>query len=70
MEIEVLFENDEVLVINKPVGVLVHEDGFNEGETVVDWFLGRAPEARGVGEPGKNPQNLVQRCQCVHTWVG
>lgn len=50
MEIEVLFENDDVLVINKPVGIMVHSDGHTDDETVVDWFLARTPEAKGVGE--------------------
>ncbi len=51
--IEIIFENDDVLVINKPVGLIVHEDGVTEEPTVVDWFLERVPTARGVGEPGK-----------------
>lgn len=67
MNPEILFENDDVVVINKPSGVMVHEDGFHEGETVVDWFLGRAPTARGVGEPGKNAQGKVlERSGVVH----
>lgn len=49
----ILFENDDVMVINKPYGWLVHEDGYNQNApTVVEWFVGRVPEARGVGEPG------------------
>ena len=48
----VLYEDDEVLVINKPAGIMVHADGRSAESTVVDWFLARAPEARGVCEPG------------------
>lgn len=67
MDIEILFENDDVLVINKPAGVMVHEDGHNEGETVVDWFLSRVPEARGVGEPQKNNKGEeMERSGVVH----
>lgn len=51
MEIEVIFENDDVLVINKPAGLFVHDDGHDR-ETVVDWLLQRVPEVKGVGEPG------------------
>ena len=67
MEISVLFENDDVLVISKPVGLMVHEDGKSEGETVVDWFLSHAPQAAGVGEPGTNPEGKeLNRSGVVH----
>lgn len=48
----VLYEDADVLVINKPAGIMVHADGRSTEPTVVDWFLARAPRARGVGEPG------------------
>ena len=63
----VLFEDETVLVITKPQGWLVHEDGYSEEETIVDWFLGRAPEARGVGEPGFSPKGKeLNRAGVVH----
>jgi 23S rRNA pseudouridine1911/1915/1917 synthase len=46
----ILFENEDVLVIAKPAGMIVHEDGRSDATTVVDWFLARCPEARTVGE--------------------
>ena len=71
MEIEILFENDDVLAINKPAGLMVHEDGYNEGETVVDWFLGHAPGARGVGEPQTNNKGEpMERSGVVHRLDG
>lgn len=67
MKPDILFENDDVCVINKPVGVMVHEDGHSEGETIVDWFLQYAPEAQGVGEPGKSPKGkTLERSGVVH----
>jgi 23S rRNA pseudouridine1911/1915/1917 synthase len=49
----VLYEDDEVIVINKPYGWLVHADGHSEeAPTVVEWLCERVPTARGVGEPG------------------
>lgn len=64
---QIIFENDDVLVINKPVGLMVHADGHNKDETVVDWFLERIPEARGVGELGKsNKGEELERSGVVH----
>ncbi len=48
--IVVVYEDAEVVVINKPAGLVVHNDGITAESTVVEWFLRRAPEARGVGE--------------------
>ncbi len=51
-EITILYEDDVTLVINKPSGMMVHNDGRSTEKTVVDWFLARVPTARGVGEGG------------------
>lgn len=48
--ISVLYEDADVLVINKPAGIRVHNDAHSSDPTVVDWFLERVPQARGVGE--------------------
>lgn len=63
----VLYEDDDVLVINKPHGWLVHADGHNEASTIVEWFCNRVPEARGVGEPGYSRSgDLLDRSGVVH----
>jgi 23S rRNA pseudouridine1911/1915/1917 synthase len=66
-EPEILFENDDVLVVNKPVGLLVHADGVSTDTTLVDWFLERVPSAQGVGEPGKGKDGQpLERSGVVH----
>ena len=47
----IIYEDDALLVINKPAGVLVHADGRSEEQTVAQWFLARYPQAKEVGEP-------------------
>ncbi len=49
MKLHILYEDDEVVAVNKPVGVLVHSDG-REGESLVDSFLALYPQATDVGE--------------------
>lgn len=47
----IIYEDEGMLVIDKPVGWLVHEDGRSTDlPTVVEWFLERVPSAQGVGE--------------------
>lgn len=67
MEPTVLYESDDVLVIDKPVGLLVHADGKTDASTVVDWFLTRCPEAKGVGEQTNDQAgNELNRSGIVH----
>ncbi len=51
MKISILYENDDFVAINKPVGLVVHGDGKREEETLVDWILEKYPEIKDVGEP-------------------
>lgn len=50
MELPILFENEELVAINKPSGVMTHPDGVSAEETVSDWFATRYPNAKDVGE--------------------
>lgn len=55
MDISILYEDDDVVVIDKPSGVMVHSNGRNRGknerETIAGWHVARIPTATGVGEP-------------------
>lgn len=63
----VLYEDDDVLVINKPYGWLVHEDGHHDVSTVVEWFCKRCPSVVGVGESGYAPNgDELDRSGVVH----
>lgn len=64
----VIYEDKEVLVVNKPYGMLVHEDWQkSEIPTLVEWFLARVPEAQGVGEQTATPDGKpLERSGVVH----
>ena len=66
-EPEIIFENDDVLVVNKPAGLSVHGIGIDAAGTLVEWFLRRVPSAKDVGEPriGTNTEEL-ERSGVVH----
>ncbi len=68
MEPTVLYEDEEVLVVSKPYGMLVHEDWQSGVEgTLVEWFLKRVPEAKGVGEVSeKSDGTPLERSGVVH----
>ena len=63
----VLFEDDTLLVIDKPAGLMVHTDGRSGDETLVDWILRERPALSGVGE-SMTLQNgtVIERPGIVH----
>lgn len=50
MELPIIFEDQDVVVVAKPAGVMTHPDGHTTEETVSDWFAARYPESAEVGE--------------------
>lgn len=50
-EIKVLYEDINILVIDKPSGISVHADGRSKEKTLVDWILKNYPKMKNVGEP-------------------
>ncbi len=66
-KIEVLYEDEDMCVINKPAGVMVHNDGRSTEKTVVDWLLSRLPAVRGIGEGGfAQDGSPLERSGVVH----
>lgn len=66
--LEILFENDDLLVINKPAGMVVHPAAGHSSGTLVHAALAHAPEMDGIGgeiRPGvvhrldKNTSGLI-----------
>ncbi len=67
MEIEVLFENKNYLIINKPAGLVVHYDGKTVEPNVADWVLKNYPQTADVGEPLKlSNGEVIKRPGIVH----
>ncbi|MFH1402353.1 MAG: RluA family pseudouridine synthase [Patescibacteria group bacterium] len=50
MEIERLYEDENVVVINKPAGLVVHFDGRTPELNLCDWILANYPQTEKVGE--------------------
>src|SRR3989339_361841 len=47
---KIIFEDSDILVLNKPAGLSVHGDGFNTEPTLADWLLQKYPDLAEVGE--------------------
>jgi 23S rRNA pseudouridine1911/1915/1917 synthase len=67
MELPILYEDADVLVINKPAGLIVHSDGRTAEPSVAQWALARDPALADVGEPWTSPQGeRILRPGIVH----
>ena len=49
-KIDILYEDEDLVVINKPAGISVHPDGKTKQKTLVEWIKKKYPETEGVGE--------------------
>ena len=55
----ILFETNELLVLDKPAGLIVHSDGRTIEPSVAEWVLVHYPALAGVGVPWTSPQGEV-----------
>jgi 23S rRNA pseudouridine1911/1915/1917 synthase len=64
---EILFEDNDYVVINKPAGIMVHSDGKSNGPFITDWFTSNYPKSKGVGEPARDMAGKdIDRSGIVH----
>lgn len=57
--LDIIFENDELLVVNKPAGMVVHPAAGHASGTLVHAVLGYDPDLEGIG--GEERPGLVHR---------
>jgi 23S rRNA pseudouridine1911/1915/1917 synthase len=67
MKLEILYEDEHILAINKPAGIMVHGDGKNTQETIADFVVAEFPQTKDVGEPIETTEyGTVTRPGIVH----
>jgi 23S rRNA pseudouridine1911/1915/1917 synthase len=57
--LDILFENDDLIVVNKPAGMVVHPAAGHASGTLVNAVLGYDPEIEGIG--GEERPGVVHR---------
>lgn len=71
MEIKIIYEDEFVLGLDKPSGLLVHSDGRSADKTLTDWIVENYPEISEVGEeqilrPPSGRGEKIKRPGIVH----
>lgn len=46
----ILYEDGDILVVNKPAGLIVHADGRTREPTLAEWLVAHYPAIKNVGE--------------------
>lgn len=49
--ITILYEDESILALDKPSGLVVHPDGRTDEYTLTDWLRTKYPDIENVGEP-------------------
>lgn len=57
--LDVVYENDELIVVNKPAGMVVHPAAGHDSGTLVNAVLGYEPDIEGIG--GEERPGVVHR---------
>jgi 23S rRNA-/tRNA-specific pseudouridylate synthase len=59
MKIKILYEDKNILVIDKPSGILVHPDQRNKTETIFDFFIKKYPKLEIVHRLDKETSGVL-----------
>lgn len=59
LEPHVIAENEWLIAIDKPAGLIVHSDGRTLESSVADWILKTYPALQDVGESWTSPQGEI-----------
>lgn len=60
-KIIVLYENKDIVVVDKPAGLLVHPTEANEINTIASWFLMKYPGIKKLQWPNKTRVGVAHR---------
>ncbi len=65
-EVKILYEDENILAVNKPAGLMVHGDGRTKEKTLADWILEKYPKLKDVGEPARYEGRIIPRPGIAH----
>ena len=66
IKLEIIFEDKNVIAINKPAGMQVHPDFHEKNNTLVNGLVAKFPEIKNVGDPSTSSWQVNMRPGIVH----
>lgn len=66
-DVAILYEDENIIVVNKPSGLTVHGTGKANEQTLIDWVIEKFPRIEKVGEPLKlSSGKVIHRAGLLH----
>jgi len=59
--LDIIYENDDFLIINKPSGLIVHPTTFKETNTLVHFLINYYPQIKNIGDDKDLRPGIVHR---------
>ena len=61
MTIPIIYQDNDIVAVNKPAGIAVHKGVAEKGETLADWLAEKFPEIKKVGDEPELRPGIVHR---------
>ena len=61
MNLSIIYQDNDIVVVNKPAGISVHKGIAEKGETLADWLAEKFPEIKKVGDEPELRPGIVHR---------
>ncbi len=66
-KLDILYEDKDIVAVNKPTGIVVHPDGKSKGPFLTDWIIKNYPKTKNVGEKIETKEyGIIERPGIVH----
>src|SRR3989338_8883404 len=66
MKLSIIYQDNDIVVVNKPAGISVHKGVAEKGKTLADWLVEKFPEIKMVGDLPADRQVSNLRPGIVH----
>ena len=67
--LDIVFENEDLIVVNKPAGMVVHPAAGHSSGTLVNAVLGYEPDIEGIGGEETSGLILLAKNERAHRWL-
>ena len=61
MNLSIIYQDKEIIAVNKPAGIATHKGVAEKGDTLADWLVEKFPEMKKVGDELELRPGIVHR---------
>lgn len=61
LNVSIIYQDNDIIAVNKPAGISAHKGVAEKGETIADWLVEKFPEVKNVGDDPELRSGIVHR---------